>query len=221
VVWTDGRDTQSEVYYAATTFINPVPLDSEEVAAAVGATIGTDPAAIASKNDVSIIVPAGACQFDARVTISEILNPPVLPVECLGSYDFGPSGIDFDTPVTVTIPYEFAGGAGSAKPYWYDSLTGALSQQGITEVENIVISSTLNALRFKTTHFTPFYLVAGDVDTGGLIGDTSIAGGCSISVTGSSSAKDLLVPYGIIAVVMLVLRRSDRRKRMTLGHSRR
>ncbi|MBN1509979.1 MAG: putative Ig domain-containing protein [Sedimentisphaerales bacterium] len=219
VVWTDGRNAQSEVYYAATTFINPVPLDSKQVTAAVGATVGTDPAAIASKNDVSIIVPAGACQFDARVTISEILNPPVLPVECLGSYDFGPSGIDFDVPATVTIPYEFAGGVGSAKPYWYDSLTGALSQQGITEIENIVISSTLNALRFKTTHFTPFYLVAGDADAGGVIGDTSIGGGCSVSVTGSSSARDLLVPYGIIATVMLALRRSDRKKLKVLRHA--
>ncbi len=209
-VWTDGRGAQSEIYYAATTFLDPNPIDSKQVVAVVGATIGTDPAAIDSENDVSIVIPAGACQFDARITISEILNPQALPVECLGSYDFGPSGIDFNGPVTVTIPYQFAGTGSSAKPYWYDSLTGALSQQGITDVENIVIATNLNALRFKTTHFTPFYLVAGDADMGEAI--TGSAGGCSVTATASSSPKDLLVPYGIIAIVMVALKRSDRRK---------
>lgn len=212
VVWTDGRGGQDEIYYAATTFIDPVPLDSQQVIAAAGATIGTDPAQIDSPDDVSIIVPAGACQFDARITIAEILNPQVSPVACLGSYDFGPSGIDFDAPVTVTIPYEYAGGAGSPKPYWYDSLTGALTQQGITDVENLTISPSLSALRFKTTHFTPFYLVAGDADVG--LATTEItAGGCSVSTTGGGSVRDLLVPYGLVAIVMVALRRTDRRRR--------
>jgi hypothetical protein len=39
-------------------------------------------------------------------------------------------------------------------------VTGTLSQQGITDVQNLTISSKLNALQFRTTHFTPFYLVA-------------------------------------------------------------
>jgi hypothetical protein len=219
VVWTDSRGTQNEIYYAATTFINPVPLDSKQVVAAVGATVGADPANIRSKTDVSIVVPAGACQYDARITIAEILNPQVLPVECLGSYDFGPSGIDFDAPVTITIPYQFAGTSGSAKPYWYDSLTGALSQQGITDIENLVISPTLNALRFKTTHFTPFYLVAGDADVSSIATDADLAAGCSVSATGSGSVRDILVPYGIVAVVMLALKRADRKRQKRFGGS--
>ncbi len=220
VVWTDNRGTQEEIYYAVTTFINPIPLDSKQVVAATGATVGTDPDDITSKSDVSIVVPAGACQFDARITIAEILNPQILPVECLGSYDFGPSGIDFGAPVTVTIPYEFAGAGGSATPYWYDSLTGALSQQGITEVENLVISPTLNALRFKTTHFTPFYLVAGDADLGSVTADGA-AGGCSVSTTGSGSVRDILVPYLIVAVAMLAFRRSDRKRQRLADDSTR
>ena len=210
-LWTDARNTETGVYYAASTFIDPVPLDSKEILATGGGTIGTDPTAIDSKDDVSIVVPAGACQFDARVTIAEILNPVITPVACLGSYDFGPSGIDFDAPVTVTIPYVFAAAGGSAKPYWYDSLTGAMSQQGITDVENLVISPTLNALRFRTTHFTPFYLVAGDAEVPVASAETP-AGGCSIAPVAGGSPTDLILPYGILALVMGILRHRDRRR---------
>ena len=219
VVWTDSRDTQTEVYYAATTFINPSPLDSKLVVASQGATIGPAPDTIDEPDDVSIVVPAGACQCDVRITISEILNPLAMPAECLGSYDFGPSGIDFDEPVTVTIPYRFNGSGSSAKPYWYDSLTGALSQQGITEIKNIVIASNLNALQFKTTHFTPFYLMVSD--SGSSTGSSSTSGGgCSVSATGKGSPKELLVPYGVIALVMVMLRRRDRKRTQSLRTTR-
>jgi len=211
VVWTDDRDSATEIYYAATTFIDPVPLDSKIVVASEGAVIGIDPSAIRAPEDVSIVVPPGACRTNVRIMISKILNPPISPVDCLGSYDFGPSGIDFDQPVTVTIPYRFSDGGGNARPYWYDSLTGALSQQGITEVENVVLSSNLNALRFKTTHFTPFYVVGGDTDVG-TTDSGGGGGGCSISATGSGSPGQLLVPYAIVAVVMAVIRRRDSKK---------
>jgi len=219
VVWTDSRTAQTEIYYAATTFINPVPLDSKLVIASEGATIGPDPSTIDEPSDVSLIVPAGACQSDVRITIAEILNPQAMPVECLGSYDFGPSGIDFDVPVTVTIPYRFDGNGNPAKPYWYDSLTGALSTQGITDIQNIVIAADLNALQFKTTHFTPFYLMAAPVETAE-VGSSESSGGCSVSPTGQGSPKELLVPYGLIAVVMVALRCWDRRKRRYFESSR-
>lgn len=214
LVWTDARGSSTEIYFTATTFLDPTPLDARQVVASVGATVGTDPAAIAQPDDVSIVVPPRACRSDARISISRILNPPVAPADCLGSYDFGPSGIDFAIPVTVTIPYRFSGTGGSAKPYWYDSLTGALTQHGITDIENLVIAPNLNALRFKTTHFTPFYIVA---DTSPLVeGDSDGSGGsggCSISTTGGGSPKDLLVPYAVLAIAVVAFRRKDRRRR--------
>jgi hypothetical protein len=216
LLWVDGRNRTTEIYYAGATFIDPEPLDSELVTASAGATVGTAPSAIDEPQDVSIVLPAGACQTDLRITISRILNPQVQAVECLGSYDFGPSGIDFDQPATVTIPYRYPGNNGRrANPFWYDSLTGAFSQQGITDVENIVINSNLNALRFKTTHFTPFYLVASDSDSGTST-DGSIGVGCSMSPGCSGSPQELAVPYAVIALVMIVLRRQDRKRRETM-----
>jgi len=118
--------------------------------------------------------------------------------------------------VTVTIPYRFSGSIGSAVPYWYDGLTGALSQQGITDIENLVISSDLNALQFRTTHFTPFYLVASDTGTSPAGGGGGGGGGCSVSATGNGAPQELLVPYALVALVMVVLRRRDRKRRRSM-----
>ena len=74
---------------------------------------------------------------------------PYFDAPCLGAYDFGPSGIQFNQAVTLTIPYELSGSQQAAQPYWYNSLTAALSKQGITEIKDITISSTLHALTFK------------------------------------------------------------------------
>jgi PKD repeat protein len=218
LVWTDYRGTTPEIYSAATTLIDPDPVDAKVVVAAAGATIGTDPAAINSPEDVSVVVPAGACEADLRMTISRILNPQVSSEALLASYEFGPSGSDFDHPVTVTIPYTTSTGNRRVLPYWYDSVTGALSQQGITDVEDLRISSKLHALQFRTTHFTPFYLVDADAD-GAAPGTGGAAGGCAISPSEEGSPSQLLVPYAAVGVIMMILRRRDRRKGSGLpGH---
>jgi hypothetical protein len=211
VVWADSRNTTPEIYFAATTFIDPNPMDSEVVMASAGATIGTDPAAIKGPDDVSIVVPAHAYQADVRVTISRLINPQVSPADCLGSYDFGPSGIDFDQPVTVTVPYRVSGGT-RARAYWYNSMTGALSEQGITDVESLTLSAGLSALRFKTTHFTPFYVVAGETTGTSTSGGSSSSGGCSLSPTADGSPWELLVPYAAIAGIMIFLKRKDKKR---------
>lgn len=211
VVWSDDRSTAPDIYFAATTFTDPNPVDAKTVIASTGATIGTPPTMIDAVEDVSIVIPPQACQSGLRITISKVINPRVSPVACLGSYDFGPSGVNFDQPATVTIPYRVSGN-GRVRPYWYDSLTGALSQQGITNIENIVVASNLNALRFQTTHFTPYYVVESDSDADPVARHSGVGGGCSLSPIGAGSPAELLVPYAIIAAIMAVLRRRDRGK---------
>jgi len=211
IVWTDYRSMSNEIYSAATTYLASTPLYAAVINAGAQTTIGVTPTAITRASDVSVVVPAGACQSNVRVTISKILNPVVSPIDCLGSYDFGPSGIEFSQPVTVTIPYQVTNAARRARAYWYNSLTGALSQQGITNIENIMISSNLYALRFKTTHFTPYYLVASDAE---VVTSGGGGGGCSMSASGDGSPGHLLVPYAVVAVFMLILQRRDRKRAM-------
>jgi hypothetical protein len=213
VVWTDYRAAVTEVYSAATTLVSPTPLDSKTVVAAIGGTVGTDPAAIQGTQDVSLVVPPGACQVDLNMTIAPILNPQVARDGLLGSYEFGPSGVEFPQPVTVTIPYATDTSGGSVLPYWYDSVTGALSQQGITDIQNVYLSASLSALRFRTTHFTPFYLIAADSPAATPVTGGGGGGGCALSHTEDGSPWQLLVPYGAIAVIMALLRHRDKKNR--------
>jgi len=133
----------------------------------------------------------------------------------LSGCDFSPSGIVFNQPVTITIPYAVSN-AHSATPYWYNSLSGALSQQGITDIQDIVISPTLHALSFKTTHFTPFYLLfssAGAAAAGGGGG----GGGCALSTIGGGSIVEFLLPYLGLAAIIVTLRLRDHKTRQVIG----
>ena len=141
-------------------------------------------------------------------------------MQCLGAYDFGPSNIDFTQPVTVTIPYNFTGTEDVVLAYWYNSLTDELSQQGITDVTTIIVSSSLHALRFNTTHFTPFYIFLGDADDSGdadavVTGGGGGGGGCSMSPDSQASVVEMLLPYIGLTIAMVILKLRDRRKRKT------
>jgi hypothetical protein len=208
LVWTDDRDAQTGIYYAGNTFIDPVPLYSEDVLASVGGTVGPDPSTISGLEDASVIVPAGACPSDTTMTISEIRNPQAFPMQCLCSYDFGPSGIEFAEPVTVTIPYSVTESGVLASAYWYDSLTGALSQQGITDIRDIEITPTLHAITFKTTHYTQFYLVIPEEPV-----ITIVGGGCSVSPMNNCSFAEFVLPFVALFGVIAVLKRRDMRNR--------
>jgi hypothetical protein len=180
------------------------------ITAASGGTVGTDPASITGVDDVSIVFPAGACPYDVTIAITKIENPRENAQPLLNAYDFGPSGIVFNMPVTITIPYAVTAAAGVPITYWYDSRIGDLSQQGITDVEIIVITPTLHALRFKTTHLTPFYALLGTAAGGGGGGG---GGGCSLSPGGHGSIGEFLIPYLGLAVVMAILKLRDARNR--------
>jgi len=165
LVWADDRNINTAIYYAGSTFVHSDVLVFQTVSPASDAIIGTDPASITGLYDVSIEVPAGAYPCELNITISKIENPPKLPVSLFTfPYWFGPSGVNFNQPVTITIPYSFSvsNATASAFAYWYNRLADALSQQDINDIEPIAISPpTLYALRFKTTRLAPLPLIVG------------------------------------------------------------
>jgi hypothetical protein len=213
IIWADNRSTDTDIYYAGSTFIEPVALASELVttSASSSTTVGTDPQAITTIDDVSIVVPAGACSYDVAITVTKIANPLAFAAPCLGGYDFGPSGIQFSQPVTITIPYVNVNG--SATPYWFNSLTGALSQQGITDIQDIPISSPLHALSFKTTHFTAFYLLVGGGGAAAIVGGGGSGGGCSVSASDEGNIVGYMLPYIALALVMAIRKMREARDR--------
>ena len=209
LVWTNER---TDIYYAGSTFMESVALASTDVTTSSAATVGTMWNAINSIDDVSAEMPQEAYICDVKITISKIKNPQKRNLELdrfSGTYEFGPSGMEFIEPVTITIPYEVNGSENVLyTAYWYNPLTNTLSQQGITDVETIVISSTLHAVRFKTTHFSAFILgggVAAALGGGG--------GGCSVSAGSEGNIVEFILPYIGLAVVMVILKMRDARYR--------
>ncbi|MEN6428948.1 MAG: hypothetical protein ABFE13_26670, partial [Phycisphaerales bacterium] len=215
IVWTDDRNAADEVYFAASTFVEPTPLDEQLISSTVGGTVGA--ASPASEDDVSVVIPAGACPYDVTVSVARIQDlQPGSSVSVL-PYEFGPSGLQFDAPVTITMPYLIAEySSNPPEPYWYDTLTGTLTQQGITNIEYVALSATVGALRFQTTHFTPYTLVAAESDDAvvPVVSGGGGGGGCSLSpVAGARGAAEFFLPYALLAAVMIELRLRDARRR--------
>ena len=218
IVWTDDRDGNTEIYYAGSTFMDPYVVDSQEVTASADHTIGIDPPT--GLDDVSVVIPAGASPHDVTVTVTKIQNPPHFSSLNAIGYDFGPSGLQFSAPVTITIPYLVADfGDDPPAPCWYnyDLPLNPLSQEGITDVEILEITpGVVNAVQFKTTHFTPYYL-ADALPSSGAVGGGGGGGGCSLSSAGQGDPAGFLLPYLGLGIVMVLLRRRDRRVHQTRG----
>ena len=211
LVWTDTRNTTSDIYFAGSNYIVPTALKSEDVIAANGATLDTALADITCTDDVSVIVPAGACSHDVKITISRVENPQTISVQRLSlPYEFGPSNITFSEPVTILIPYEVSDSGTNGNAYWYDPLTGMLSQNGITNVQTIKVPGGLRVLSFQTTHFTQFLVGGGGAAAGSGGGG---GGGCSMSPNGQGSIVEFLLPYISLTVVMTILKLRDKQKK--------
>lgn len=215
IVWTDDRGTNSAIYYAASTCAESTALASGLIDASSGGTIGTaDEQSITSVDDVSVALPAGACPYDATISVSRVENPHDSTLSFLNGFEFSPSGMEFNSPVTITLPYEVASESVTPTPYWYNSVTGAMSRQGINNIEIIEISSNLHALRFTTTHLTPYYALGGTTATSSTTSSSSGGGGGGCMLSDPSREGNMLeyfLPYAVLGLFMFVLKLKDRR----------
>jgi len=207
VLWADDRDATAQVHSSFSTYFTPTTLASGLIANSTGGRVGTDPVAIDDVDDVSIEIPDNACGCDLVFSISRVQNPPTSALPCLAGYEIGPSGVQFSSPATVTIPYR--GSDSSPTPCWYNMLTANLSQQGITDVTHTTLPNGLSVVSFKTTHLTSFYLSEGVVGGGSSGGG---GGGCALSNSPDTSILGFFLPYSILLPCMVLLRRRDRRR---------
>jgi len=210
LVWSDGRNTNTDIYYAGSTFVDPNPLWTELVSYKnpKNAIYGVPEGHLRNPGDISIKVPPRAFPCDLWINASKIRNTQRFwNRECKGQYEFGPSGVQFGVPITITIAYEPLGAP--VEVYWYDPFSDELRQDGITNVTHIE-RPTVHLVRFKTRHFTPFYLLEGSAAAAGGGGG---GGGCSISPYGQGSIVEFLLPYTAIALVLLAIRWVDARRK--------
>jgi hypothetical protein len=207
VVWADDASEPVRLFWAGVTYADPDPLARETITAASGGTVGTPPESVATLEDVSVLVPPAACPIDATVSIARIFNPQGYASESLRHYEFGPSGLTFFEPVTITIPYP-TGTSGKLRAYWFDSTTGLFTDQGVSDVQDISLGKGRKALQFRTTHFTPYYLMS--------VEEAAVAsgGGCSLAAGQEGDAVEYFIPYLVFVLAMLILRCRDRRGRL-------
>jgi len=209
LVWADSRNT--DIYYAGSTFVEPVPLISELAPFSKGAVYGLPVGQLRNPGDICMQIPGGAYSHEMKLKASRIKNAHRFNAkQSKEPYEFGPSGIEFDVPITITIAYEPVGTPVSV--YWHDPLTGTLKQDGITNVTIIEKSQDLHLVRFKVTHFTSFYLLGGGGGSG-LLGGGGGGGGCSVSGGNEGNIAEFILPYIVLIVVMAILKKRDARYR--------
>ena len=202
LVWADERTVPRNIYYAGATGI-AAPAATGLVDATNGGTVevdGTSPGVCDNADDVIVEIPAGTLDTDTTVTISKVENPPEFPADAFGvPYELGPSGLEFTAPVTVTIPHA-AADCPNYTTYdvrYYepdplkrlDPLLDPWQRGGISDIEHIVISPTLHAVRFKTTHFSTYATGGSGTAGGGGGGGTSVTW-CFIATAAYEGSAD-------------------------------
>ncbi|MBN1844924.1 MAG: fibronectin type III domain-containing protein [Sedimentisphaerales bacterium] len=216
LIWVDLEDSIRRIRYGGSTRIGDQPLAESVIEPDQGGYVGTPPDQIAQAGDVCVVIPAGAFWANFKVTITPIENAPASSPPTLWDlicrYEFGPStGTEFAIPVTITIAYA-AGEFEEEDAYWYNPETGELSQSGIADVEHLILSDTVHALRFTTTHFTQYAVAARS--SSDRQEPEGAGGGCDMSRSRGDTGGivEYFLPYGMVLLVFGLIRRRDRRR---------
>jgi hypothetical protein len=230
LVWVDDREGNNDIYATSATSVGPV-LRAEDIDAAGGIVeIKTNnPGVVDDKDDVIIEIPPGVLPTETRIKISKLINPPSLPPGGFGViYEFGPSGLVFNQPVTITIAHAAADCPGHEAflAYFYNTETGTWSLDGISNVEHLTnaedpsLPADVHAVRFNADHFTAFGTGGGAAGgSGGVVGGGGGGGGggCSMSAECEGNIVEYFLPYIGFIIVLVVLTVRDARVRKVSG----
>jgi predicted GH43/DUF377 family glycosyl hydrolase len=155
VAVSDWQDT-SRVSFTWTVTGVKVITTTQEIVGPAGGTV-SDP------SGAGVDIPAGALPAEVEISIGQVQNPPPLPEGQRGlaiTYHFGPDGMQFHVPVSISIPYTQAelDALGVADPaslavYVYDLQTRAWEEVTVQAIDrsNMVFI-------VEVTHFSYFRL---------------------------------------------------------------
>lgn len=138
---------------------SPVVLDED--------TIGPSGGVVTDSGGASVTIPVGALDAEAEITVNTLPGKEDLPSESqpflpvLGGAEFGPSGTEFDLPVTLTIPVDPPVGASDTVTvlYWDDAEDRWTALQG-----PVTVLPGGTAVSVETSHFTLFSAITNVFD---------------------------------------------------------
>ena len=196
IVWVDNRLGNDDIFFAGSTVISPletvvVPGEGETIVQAV------------EDEDLQVQIPDGALPdgIDANdITIAEVTNPPQPPANTVSlAFDFGPSGVVFDEPVTLRIPLpDDAPVFPTYIVYRYDAGTGTWTQEGIVNPAKRFDEPDGSFLEVQVNHFTMF------VSSGAAVGgDGGGGGGCALSPWNNAGPVEFLLPFAALVLALL------------------
>ncbi len=194
VLWVDNRSGKDEIYYAGATAIQP-PLPTTVARDEKGAVIVRS----TTVENLQVQIPADALPAGIAVTdisIAQVSHPREPPGGGFGmAYSFGPSGVTFNSPVTIRIP--LAGDAplyGAYVVYRYDAGMGIWTQEGIRNPAAMATNGSY--LEVQVDHFT--MLMAG-----GVAGNDAIGGGCALSPRIDTRPIEVVLPFAAFVLALL------------------
>lgn len=126
-------------------------------------TVNPSGATVKSSTGIKVEIPNGALDDTTTITIDKISNPPALPdtIKGVGSaYHFGPDGLEFESPVVVTLPYtdEDLKNAGilnveKLKIFYYSTTIGKWQQ-----LQVLSIDKQAKLITVSVDHFSYFQI---------------------------------------------------------------
>jgi hypothetical protein len=157
------------------------PLDITKPVGMEGGAVGVGGA--------SVQIPQGALSSTAMITVTRVDAPaPAGTVEVGPAFDYGPSGQQFSTPVTITLPFDAAKIPSGRTA---NDILIYTAPKGSTEYTVLAATLTGSTVTTQTTHFT-VYLPAvpltessqPDMASSGCSPNCSATGaGCSCATT--------------------------------------
>ena len=151
-------------------------------------------------NGYTLTIPPGALSTQQVITICEVQNPPApLPSgQSLLLVEFGPAGIIFSQPVTVTLPLP-PGTSDFLDIVFYNPVIGTWTSDGISNVR--VVRGPPDYVVFELTHFTVFAVVDRATNVPDVVGLTQAAAETAITNAGLAvgtvtTATSSTVPQG-------------------------